>query len=55
MVLAIDIGNTNITFGGFENDEPSFVANISTDPTATEDEYSIKILNILSLYKIEKT
>lgn len=54
MVLAIDIGNSNITFGGFENNKLSFVANISTDTTATEDEYSIKILNILSLYKVEK-
>jgi len=54
MVLAIDIGNSNITFGGFENNKLSFVANISTDTTATEDEYSIKILNILSLYKVKK-
>ncbi len=44
-----------MTLGGFNGDELVFVANISTDTSATKDEYSIKILNILSLYKIEKT
>ncbi len=54
MVLAIDIGNSNITLGGFQGDILTFSANISTDTTATEDEYAIKILNILNLYGIDK-
>lgn len=54
MVLAIDIGNSNVTLGGFRGDILVFSANISTDTTATEDEYSIKILNILNLYGIDK-
>jgi ABC-type Mn2+/Zn2+ transport system ATPase subunit len=41
MILTIDIGNSNIMFGGFEADEPSFVARISTDPAATEDIYEL--------------
>ncbi len=53
MVLAIDIGNTNITLGGFYGDEPSFVARVSTDASKTADEYAGIILNILSLYKVD--
>ena len=55
MILAIDIGNSNITLGGFEGDNLVFVANISTDPTATKDEYAIKLLNILGLHGIDKS
>jgi len=53
MVLAIDIGNTNITLGGFDNDELLFVVRISTDASKTADEYASKILHTLSLYKTE--
>lgn len=55
MVLVIDIGNSNITFGGFSGDELIFVANIATDTSATKDEYAIKLLNILNLYGIDRT
>ena len=52
MILAIDIGNSNIMLGGFKTDEPSFVACISTDVTKTADEYASKILGVLSLHGI---
>lgn len=55
MVLAIDIGNTNIMVGGFEQDELSFVAQISTETSKTEDEYSISVLNVLALHNIDKS
>jgi len=54
MILTVDIGNSNVTLGGFSNDELSFVARISTDSSATEDDYACRILNILSLYNIDK-
>ncbi len=54
MILAIDIGNSNLTLGGFSGDELSFTARISTDSSATEDDYAYRILNILSLYNIDK-
>lgn len=54
MVLAIDIGNTNIAIGGFVGDELTFVAKINTDTTKTSDEYAVKILNMLSLYDIDR-
>lgn len=54
MILAIDIGNTNITLGGFEDDELCFIARISTDITKTPDEYATKLMHTLSLYNISK-
>ena len=54
MILAIDIGNTNITIGGFYGEELRFVARISTDATKTADEYSSKILHMLSLYGLDR-
>jgi len=55
MILAIDIGNTNITIGGFSDDELSFVSRISTDASKTSDEYAVKIHHTLSLYDLEKS
>ena len=52
MVLAIDIGNTNIVIGGFVSDELRFVARIATNASKTEDEYATKIHSILELHKV---
>lgn len=54
MILAIDIGNTSIALGGFENNELKFIVRISNDVTKTEDEYASKIMNILSLHGVSK-
>ena len=54
MVLAIDIGNTNITLGGFENDKLTFVSRISTSNPKTADEFAICILSALSLHNMDK-
>lgn len=53
-VLAIDIGNTNIVLGGFENDNLTFTARISTDTAKTEDEYAGVLLSTLSVYGVRK-
>ena len=42
MILAIDIGNTNIVIGGFENDSISFTARVATDVLRTEEQYAVK-------------
>ena len=52
MILAIDIGNTNIAIGGFSENEPLFVARISTDARRTSDEYAGIISGTLSLYGV---
>lgn len=53
MLLAIDIGNSNLTLGGFEAENLCFVARLSTDCTATEDEYAIRMLHVLALHGVE--
>ena len=54
MILAVDIGNTNIVLGGFVGEKLSFVARIATDATKTEDEYATKIRSVLALHGVEK-
>ena len=55
MILALDVGNTNITIGGFEKDQLAFVARISAGKTQTSDEIAAKLTSILSLYGVEKS
>ncbi len=50
MFLAIDIGNSNITLGAYDGDEPIFVSRISTDRSKTPDEYAIEFKQLFSLY-----
>ncbi len=52
MVLAIDIGNTNIVIGCIEGEEIRFNERISTNHTATELEYAIQIKNIFEIHNI---
>lgn len=47
MLIAIDIGNTNITIGVFNKDKLVKSWRLSTDITRTEDEYGIFIKNLL--------
>lgn len=55
MILAVDIGNTNIVLGGFFNDELKFVARIATNANKTEDEYATKIRSILAIHHVDKS
>ncbi len=52
MILAIDIGNTNIVVGCFDEEEVLFVERVSTDHTKTELEYAISLKNVLEIYGI---
>ena len=49
MILAIDIGNTNIVLGGIRAGEIAFVARMATDHARTEDEYGVSMKQILEL------
>ena len=53
MILAIDIGNTNIVVGCFDKDKVLFVERVSTDNTKTELEYAISLKNVLEIYDIK--
>ena len=52
MLLAIDIGNTNIVLGGIRDGEIVFEARIATDPIKTSDQYGVEIKNMLSLFDL---
>lgn len=54
MILTVDVGNSHITLGGFANDTLSFVARMATDPCKTEDEYAVRIKEMLSLYRVDE-
>ena len=48
MLLAIDIGNTNIAFGVFEGETLRGTWNVATDLNKTTDEYAVLLSNLLS-------
>ncbi len=50
MLLAIDIGNTNITLGVYNKDELVFVTHIATDRSRTPDQYAVEFMQIFALY-----
>ena len=50
MILAIDVGNTNIVLGGFEGEELRFVSRLSTDRYKMPDEYAILLKEVLALH-----
>ena len=53
MVFAIDIGNTNIVIGCFEDKKVIFTERLSTKKTSTVLEYAISFKNVLELYEID--
>ena len=53
MILAVDIGNSNIVIGGIEQDQISFEARMRTDATKTSDEYCIDLKMILEVYHVD--
>lgn len=53
MLIALDIGNRHISFGGFEGDDLSFVASIATDDRQTGEQYACLIRSVFSLHRVE--
>ena len=53
MILAVDIGNSNIVLGGMEGQAIVFEARIRTDATKTSDEYCVDLKNILDIYGVK--
>ena len=49
MILAIDIGNTNIVVGCIDGNKTHFIERVSTDRSKTELEYAIVIRNVLEI------
>lgn len=53
MILAIDIGNTNIVIGGIDRERTYFIERLSTVCTKTELEYAVDIKTVLDIYNIK--
>ena len=53
MLLAIDIGNTNIVIGCMKDDNIVFQARIATDRARTSDQYGVEIKNMLEAYGVQ--
>ena len=54
MLLALDVGNTNITLGVFDGEELLFVSRMATDASRMEDQYAIELRDILHLYGVRR-
>lgn len=52
MILAIDIGNSNIVLGGIEEDKILFEARMATDLVKTSDQYCAELKSMLSLFEV---
>ena len=53
MILAIDMGNTNIVLGGIDEKETYFIERVTTDQSRTDTEYAIHFKNILEMHHIQ--
>lgn len=53
MILAIDIGNSNIVIGCIEGEKPLFVERIATDRKKTDLEYALQFRSILELNGVD--
>ena len=49
MFLALDIGNSNISLGVFQDDELQHTWRIATEPDRLPDEYDVLLRSLLSL------
>ena len=53
MLLAVDIGNTNVTFGIFEDSELRVTWRLATNINQMADEYATFLLNLLHHHKLD--
>ena len=53
MILAVDIGNSNIVFGGVEDSRIVFESRIRTEATKTSDEYCIDLKILLEVNRVD--
>ena len=52
MILAIDVGNTNIVLGCIEDGQILNIVRLHTDPNQTDAEYAIKLKQLFDLYGV---
>ena len=54
MLLAVDVGNTNVVFALFDGEEMRTRWRIATDPRRTGDEYATWLTQLLAMDGIER-
>lgn len=54
MILAIDIGNTNIVIGCIKDNQILFVERLYTDVKKSVLEYAISVKNVLEIYGVDR-
>jgi len=55
MLLAVDIGNTNITFGVFEGEKLVNTWRMATDANKMPDEYAVFLLNLINMAGLDRS
>lgn len=53
MLIAIDIGNTNITLGVYKGEQLQFVFRLASDRMRTADQYTVEISSILQFNAVQ--
>ena len=53
MILAIDVGNTNIVIGGLDGKKQLFSARLASDRTKTSDQYALDLLGVLTMHGVQ--
>ena len=53
MILALDVGNTNIVIGCMDKEEIYFECRLSTDRNKTTAEYAVLLKNVLDVYGVD--
>ena len=53
MILAFDVGNTNIVMGVIDEEKTYFLTRFATDPGKTQVEYAVLVKNILEIRGID--
>ena len=53
MILAVDVGNSNIVIGGVRDQDILFEARLQTDANKTSDEYGKELKSILNGREVE--
>lgn len=53
MIIAMDIGNTNVVIGGMRDESVLFTARLRTDPDKTDYEYAALLIELFALHKVD--
>ena len=55
MLLAIDVGNTNVVFALYRDGEIAARWRIATDPRRTADEYAVWLMQLLTIHGVDRS